>query len=461
MRRRLPALLLGAAALAALAVALLAMRPERPRAVVLCIGDGLGASQITFARLLARGAGGRFAFESLPVVGLVSTWSASNAVTDSGAAATTLATGVKTSNRAIGVDAAGRSLDSLADLARDQGWRVGYVTNTTLTHATPAAFYGEALHRYDDTESLALQLLASAPEVALGGGAEDFLPPTQQGARRDGRDLLAEAAAAGYAVWTQPPERLPQPLPRRLLGIFAPDHLAFELDRRHGDAGAGQPTLEWMTRLALSILGDDGEPFFLLVEGGRIDHAAHSFDAAAMVPEVEAFDAAVGAVLEFQRRRPDTLVLVTADHATGGLTINDYVDWRSFARQRASIEAVTDAVRHPSRPLDLAGMAASSGLQDARPEHLDEIRATADDHDAKRVLGRLLAAERGVTWTPRVNPEDTKGHTGEDVPLYAGGPGAERFGGALDNGDLPLRLRELLGWRAAAAAEPVVQWRQD
>jgi alkaline phosphatase len=137
-------------------------------------------------------------------------------------------------------------------------------------------------------------------------------------------------------------------------------------------------------------------------------------------------------------------VLLTADHATGGLAINDYVDWEALSRQRASVDWLAAQIRNAGAGADL--VAEMTGFTDLADADLDPIRADFDGYEAARRLGRLLADRHGVTWIPRVEPLDTKGHTGEDVPLYAGGPGAERFAGVLDNAEIPGRLRALLGW---------------
>jgi alkaline phosphatase len=422
----------------------------RPRAVVLLIGDGFGVSQLTFGRNLHAGLGKRLALESLPVVGLVTTYSSSNAVTDSGAAATAMASGVKTDNRYVGTDARGTPVATIADRARARGWRIGYVTTTRITHATPAAFYAHVTNR-DDEITIAEQLLIQKPDVALGGGAAFFVPAERGGKRADGRDLLEEARKAGYAVWTRG-DSWTDPPPSRLLGLFAADHIAYVLDDRRLPAEHRDPDLERMTRLALDVLDPPGEPsgggsragFLLMVEGGRIDHAGHEFDAAGVAAEVEGFDRAVAAVLEHQKRRPDVLVVLTADHATGGLAINDYVDWEALERQRASLLWIVRRIRHGGSGLEL--LSEMTGYSDFREEDVKALRAFADDYDAARHVGTLLGQRHGVTWVPKVNFRDTYGHTGEDVPIFAGGPGAERFRGLLDNTDFPRLLADLLGW---------------
>ncbi len=451
--------------------------PARPRGVVLMIGDGMGVSQITFARRLLLPPGERFRFETLPALGLVSTWSASNPVTDSGAGATAMATGVKTSNLYVGVDAQAQRVESITERAKERGWKVGYVTTTTVTHATPAAFYAHVPDRYADEDVIAEQLLEHRPDVVLGGGLGRFLPAEAGGSREDGRNLLAEARAAGYEIWRRGDlaarrgvRRDPRgieamlrrklleerrgrpigqvgdqsmPVPAQLLGLFAEGHLAFQLDDRRRPPAERDPALAELVELALEALGEAQPGFFLVVEGGRIDHAGHNFDAAGLAPEIAAFDRAVAAVLEFRKAHPDVLVLVTADHATGGLALNDYVDWDELRSQRASVEWMATEIRESGAGADL--VASMTGYTDITDADLDAVRDGELIYDASRALGRLLADRNGVTFVPRIS-DDTYGHTGEDVPIWAVGPGAERFDGVLDNTDVYHRLFSLLAW---------------
>ena len=438
-----------AAACSVLAVVLTASctRPPRPRAVILMIGDGMGVSQVSFARYLRFGASdGHFAFEGLPELGLVTTWSTSNAVTDSGAASTAFSAGVKTDNRVVGLGPDGRPTRTLADLAQAKGWGVGYVTSTRITHATPAAFYAHHENR-DDECAIAEQLLVQRPDVALGGGLTFFDPesPDCRGVRPAGRDLLAEARSAGYTVW-QRYEAVPQPLPDRLLGLQARGHLAMQLDERQVPEERRDPSLARLSELALEVLSRRERPFFLLIEGGRIDHGGHAFDAASVAAEIDAFDEAVSAVRAFQRLHPDTLVVVTADHATGGLAVNEFVDWAGIKRQRASVEWMTAQIRDAQPSLeDLATWIGSTGSADWRAEELHSVRAARGSYAARRALGKALAERNGVTFVPRVDDAEaaTHGHTGEDVAIYAGGPGSERFRGRLDNTDIARRLAEV------------------
>lgn len=410
--------------------------------MVLFVGDGFGISHLTLARHALRGPEGRLALETLPVVGLVTTYSASNAVTDSGAAATAFAAGVKSDNRFIGLDADRRGVRTIGEEAAERGWRHGYVTTTRITHATPACFFAHHADRYDET-AIAAQLVAHMPDLALGGGLTEFLPLDQHGTRQDGRDLVAEARRAGIAVLERG-SPLAAPAGARVLGLFAMSHLAYQLDDRELPRERRDPALADMTRFALERLGAGGGSFFLMVEGGRIDHAAHGFDAAGVVAEVAAFDEAVATAIAYQRDHPATLLLATADHSTGGLMINDWARWEDLSRHHASLDALARQIRDAAAGTDL--LAEKLGYPDFTPADLAAVRAAPTSYDADRALGSRVAQRDGFTWLPRVFYEATDGHTGEDVMLFAGGPGAERFAGHLDNTDIPKRIAALLGW---------------
>jgi len=414
--------------------------PPQPNAIILMIGDGMGFSQVTFARNLLLGLGERWAFEQLPITGIMSTRSASNLTTDSAAAGTAMSTGVKTSNQRIGMTADGESLQTIAEAARRRGWRVGIVTTTAVTHATPAAFYAHVDDRYADVDDIGAQLLSHRPDVVLGGGLGS--PPDEaEDGLFDPRHLIREAEELGYTVWSSDSERSGRP--EQLMGLLADEHFAYRLDDLRKPVEQRAPSLAELTRIALDILSRDGKPFFLMVEGGRIDHACHSFDAATTAYEVEDFSQASAVVREFVEANSRSLMIVTADHATGGLAINDYADWDAIRRQRASVEWMADQIRDGRHGVEM--VREMTGYDDVTEAELEVVRSEVDMYDAWRQMGRLLSRRNGITWIPRVG-DDTKGHTGEDVPLYAGGLGAERFQGVLDNTEIARLLLEIGGF---------------
>jgi alkaline phosphatase len=238
-------------------------------------------------------------------------------VTDSAAAATALACGEPTANGFIGVDPKGRPLTTCLEDARDAGLRTGLVTTTRITHATPACFASHVPNRTFEVE-IARQMFASnGPDVLLGGGAA-VLDQVPQGASQT---LSRQASAAGYTVTTDwNAAQASRPKSGRLLGLFAPSHLPFLVDRDAPGEGRS-PTLTEMTAKALELLAASDKGFFLMVEGGRIDHGGHANDVASVLGEMREFDETVALVRAFLAEHRDTLLVVTADHETGGLCL--------------------------------------------------------------------------------------------------------------------------------------------
>jgi alkaline phosphatase len=428
---------------------------EKPGSVIFMIGDGMGPAAIALARWALLEPGERLALEQLPEVGWVTTYAADNAVTDSAASGTAMAAGIKTNNQMIGMSPDEQPVRTLADVAQNQGWKVGYVTTTEITHATPASFYGSIKNRYkpEEVDKLAPQLLEQARDVVLAGGWADFLPYRSYGSRQDDRNVLEEFEAAGYTLW-QDREDLEGDPPEKLLGLLAGGHMPYELDNQRLPEALRYPDLQRLTEVALEALGSGDKPFFLMIEGGRIDHAAHSFDAAGVIAEMAAFDRAVETVMQYQKEHPETLVVITADHCTGGLAINDFVDWEMLSRQSASVDWMKADVRDEEDPKGAEYLDELTGFdqyaEEEVPRFTEEevlaVRLEGDSYNAGRVLGQAIGERTGVTWLPRVDGFNTGGHTGEDVPIFAAGPGAEAFGGNLDNTDIPKIIGRLLGW---------------
>jgi alkaline phosphatase len=276
--------------------------------VILMIGDGMGVGQLG----LALDRAGSLRLQEFPVAGLQLTASADNKVTDSAAAGTCLATGVRTNNKMIGLSAAGDTLTTVLEIAASRGLGTGLVATCRVTHATPASFASHVDHR--DKEHFIANHLAAAPlDVLFGYGYGKFLPLGAEGSSRpddtDLRPLLEKRF----------PSRAFSPAEYEAMAWRTPA-LAL-LDSTHGpDAPGRSISLERMTRDALALL-DTKPGFFLMVEGSRIDWAGHSNDTTGVLVETLDFDRAVGAALDFARRDGNTLVVVTADHETGGLTL--------------------------------------------------------------------------------------------------------------------------------------------
>ncbi|MFA6108255.1 MAG: alkaline phosphatase [Candidatus Latescibacterota bacterium] len=355
---------------------------NRANNVILFIGDGTGLAQMAAARIAAVGPDGRLAIDGLEHLGLVTTHSADGLTTDSAAGATAFATGHKTKNGWLSVAPDGRPLKTLVEYARDAGLGTGLVTTTGITHATPAAFAAHVADRGAQSE-IARQMVAIGADLMLGGGRAYWIPKGQEGStREDSLDVLAEARTAGYRVVTDRAGLLalePGTI-GRVLGLFALSHLTYTLDAD----GVTEPSLAEMTGFAIDRLKRTPKGFFLMVEGGRIDHACHGNDGTRAVWEALALDQAIARAAAFARADGRTLVLFVADHETGGMTVaNGYYD--GFPQ-----------------------ISRANGLPD---------RAAA--------LGDSLK----LGWT-------TTGHTGIPVIAAAMGPGSERVKGVLDNTEL-------------------------
>ncbi|RPI49144.1 MAG: alkaline phosphatase [Acidobacteria bacterium] len=291
---------------------------RKVRNVILCIGDGMGLNQIAVASMKAAGSGGVLHMERMPVTGLVRTHSANSRVTDSAAAGTALATGVKAKNGMIGVAPDEQAYQTILEAAKAKGLATGLVATSTITHATPASFASHAKSRASEA-AIAEQLIANKVDVLFGGGRKYFLPRSDpNSARKDDRDLIAEARQAGYAyITTDHAMRFVQA--PHVLGLFHLDALT---------TVSPEPSLASLTRKAIQVLrkakgtsSDRKQGFFLMVEGSQIDWACHSNHLKHAIRQTLLFDQAVQAAVDFAMRDGQTLVIVTADHETGGLTL--------------------------------------------------------------------------------------------------------------------------------------------
>jgi alkaline phosphatase len=285
--------------------------PEPPRSVILLVGDGMGSAHREAARLDQEGLDGVLAMDSLPVAGIQATSPAeSGVVTDSAAAATAWSTGERTRNGSVGVDVEGEPLAVLGVEAGAAGRATGFVTTSEVTDATPAAFFASASSR-DDQGAIAEQYLGpDGPDVILGGGAGRWRPA-------EGEDLLAGAEEVGYEVVTDGDDLDADDLDgERLLGLFAEETLYVAEDE-----GEELPSLADLTRTALEVLSRDPDGFFLLVEEEGVDAASHANDSAAVLESLRDLDEAVEVALEYAEEHPETLVVVTGDHESGGLAV--------------------------------------------------------------------------------------------------------------------------------------------
>lgn len=429
--------------------------------LILFIGDGMGITTVTTARILRgqkRGQSGEeneLAFDKFEYVALAKTYNTDSQVGDSGACATALLCGVKGRFETVGLDDSGQhdkcesSLEAripcLADWAQAEGKYTGLVTTTRVTHATPAAMYGHSASRYWESDDkipeesrnlckdIARQLIESDPgrniNVILGGGRRNFLPNNEavsktndMGRREDGRNLIdewqsdkkARELAYEYVSRKEDFDRVDPTKTDYLLGLFNHGHMAYEIDRDTGPEG--EPSLAEMTRKAIQILRKNPRGYFLMVEGGRIDHSHHFNNAHRALVDTLALEDAVSVALEMTRP-DDTLIVVTSDHshvfAFGG---------------------------YPKRGNPILGLDNKASDVDTMP-YTTLLYANGPGYNHNFPSGRenltgMNTEEKNYVQQSAV-PRRWDTHGGEDVPVYAHGPMAHLFRGVLEQTYIP------------------------
>ena len=462
---------------------------ERPKAknVILFIGDGFGMNQLALGLAYASEVRGRpLRMSELAEVGSAGysiPFSYARITTDSAAAATQMATGRRVLTETLSVDPeTAEPLPTLLEGAEEHGLATGLVANMRLTHATPAAFAVHAKSRYVPESEIADQLFGEPEiEVLLGGGGRamipegttlgDSVPGLPAGTdgssnRSDDRNLLAEAAEQGFTLVGDRAGLEAARGADRLVGIFAASHLPYVLDRSWEGLDDSVPTLAEMTEAAVASLEGHEAGFFLVVEGGRIDYAGHDNDAGAMLAEILDFDEAIGVAFDFARGRDDTLVLVTADHGTGGFSFTygpggpgplpaavfpDYSagpemagtrHLQMLAAQRRSLIEAMPEISSPATPDSvLKVIEEATGIRLTDEEAGDLASQLNEDTLAPRdfsdyyldafsipvaLAARKLANHTQVVWS-------TGGHTSEPVLLLGYGPGADGVLGIGEN----------------------------
>ena len=276
---------------------------KSPKNIILLIGDGMGTSQVYAGYTVKKGI---MNITGMPVSGFSVTFSSSDYITDSGAGGTALATGVKTNNGSIGVDAKGMPVKSILEMAEESGLSTGLVSTSAITHATPASFIAHTPKR-SNYEDIAYDFLKTDIDVFIGGGYNHFAR------RADSLNLIDSLKARGYFI-ARDLKDVDVPSTQRLAALLADEHLPSMIKGRGN-------MLPDATEMALKMLKKNKKGFFIMIEGSQIDWGGHDNDAAYVVAETVDFDNAVGKALQFAAKNGETLVIVTADHETGGFGI--------------------------------------------------------------------------------------------------------------------------------------------
>lgn len=367
--------------------------------------------------------------------GMFTTYSADSDITDSAAAGTAMSTGEKTNNGVIGLDTEGNELETILEASQEDGKATGLVATSTITHATPAAFASHVDDRNNETE-IARQMLANEVDVILGGGKNNFLP-ISQGGNQEELNLIEQAEEQGYEfVETRSQlldnKQIAVKKGEKLLGLFADDALAPELHR----AETEEPSLAEMTETAIDILKEDKGGFFLMVEGSQIDWAGHDNDAGWAMSEVEAFEAAVKEAIDFAKQDGETLVVVAADHDTGGMTTGSN---GSLDLNADLLTNVTATGAYMADQLNEERSNVSEVLETHTGFELteEEIQGIEEADNASLAINKVVSDRASIGWT-------SGNHTGADIPVYAYGPKAEKFVGFHDNTDLPKIIAEAM-----------------
>ncbi|MEM1136386.1 MAG: alkaline phosphatase [Bacteroidota bacterium] len=272
--------------------------------IIFLIGDGMGLTQVYAGMTANRG---KLYLENMPYIGMIKTYSSDAYITDSAAGATAFSAGKKTYNGAIGVDKDGKSIKTILEIAEEQGKATGLVATSSITHATPAAFIAHQLKR-SMQEEIASDFLNTDIDLFIGGGKQFFAN------RGDGKDLTTTLKEKGYQVVYSMEELVP--LASGKIAALTADDANPKYSEGRGDM------LPQATEKAIEVLSKNEEGFFLMVEGSQIDWGGHANDIQYVIDEMLDFDRTIAKALAFAAQDQQTLVVVTADHETGGLTLN-------------------------------------------------------------------------------------------------------------------------------------------
>ena len=446
---------------------------QKAKYVFFFIGDGMGVNQVNATEMyqadLEEGRIGvkKLLFGSFPVAGIATTYSASNSITDSAAGGTALATGSKTYNGAIGVNADKEAVESVAYKAKKSGKKVGIATTVSIDHATPAAFYAHQPNRSMYYE-IANEIPASGFDFFAGAG---FLRPDKTYDKKDAPAIFPILEEAGYVLARGLDEYEAKAGGADKIVLMAEEGasascLPYALDRKEGDLSLAQITekaIEFLTK-------DNKKGFFLMLEGGKIDWACHSNDPGTVVNEVIDMDNAIRVAYEFYRKHPkETLIVISADHETGGLGlgVDGYtLNLKALGNQKLSVDELSRKITDLRRQDDVTWeqvkevLSKTMGFWDKLPLAWEQERALRDAYETSFVKHKVEFKETLYSKTEplavtAVNVMSkiarlgwTSGdHTAEYVPVYAIGAGADLFSGKLENTDIPKRIAEAGGYK--------------
>lgn len=405
--------------------------------VIFLIGDGMGVSYTTAYRSMKDDPTTKTVEETAfdpHLVGQQMTHpdDPHQNITDSASSATAMAAGIKTYNNAIAVDNDESEVKTVLEAAKEKGKATGLVATSEITHATPASFGAHDIARknmnaiaddyYDELINGEHKV-----DVLLGGGTNLF--------DRSDRNLTEEFQNDGYSYVTNKKELL-ENQDNQVLGLFAPAGMPKMIDREDS-----APSLEEMTKSAIDRLEQDKDGFFLMVEGSQVDWAGHDNDIVGAMSEMEDFEKAYEAAIEFAKKDKHTLVIATADHSTGGFSIGADGIYNWFGAPIAAAKRTPDFMANEivggaeveetlSQYIDLE-------LNDEEINSVKEAAATGNYGSIDNAIEEIFNERSYTGWT-------TGGHTGEDVPVYAYGPSSEKFAGNLDNTDHAKIIFDLL-----------------
>lgn len=393
---------------------------QKPNAknVIFLIPDGYSAAYATNYRWYK----GKESLMDSMLVGMHRTYSANTEVTDSAAAGTAMATGVKTNNGMISTAPDGTKLKTILQAAEEEGKASGLVATSTITHATPAVFASHVATRADEA-SIAPQLIENGVDVLLGGGKKYFEDAFLQEAARDGYQYVSTRGELS---------QLNEKKVNKLIGLFAEYGMAPELDREE----TNQPSLAEMTEIAIDVLKKDKDGFFLMVEGSQIDWAGHDQDAAWAMKDTEAFEEALKVAVDFAKKDKNTLVVVASDHETGGMSVGGYDQYDAKLEVLRNVTATGDYMESKlnsdrSNIKEVVKTYTSLDLTDA------EINKIKNAKTPSIAINQVVSERALVGWT-------SLAHTGTDIPVYAYGPGSDLFRGLLENTDLPILMAKAM-----------------